>query len=212
MTQTPAPASEQHAQADASVSEPGGGVPPTPRRPLPGRLAYIVTSGVAGIWLLLDQATKVIAVQTLSGRGAVDAGLGGLVEWQLVRNVNAAFNIPGFTGMFVLVSIVVIALVVRALRRTDRLALAFAYGLVAGGALGNLVDRVFREPGFPNGAVVDFIKIGWWPTFNIADTGIVTGAVLIVILLFLVDREERAREEARSQHQSVRPDTSGPQG
>lgn len=179
------------------------------RRPLPGRLAYVVAGGTAAIWYLLDQATKVLAVKTLEGRGTVDAGLGGLLEWQLVRNPNAAFGIPGFTGMFVIVSVIVLVLVVRALPRTDRLLLAFAYGLVAGGALGNLTDRVLRAPGFPDGAVVDFIKIGWWPTFNIADAGIVTGAALIVLLLLLADREERAREHVRSSHRSVRPETTG---
>ena len=175
-------------------------------------MVYAVTGGVAAIWVLLDQATKVLAVATLQGRGAVDAGLGGLVEWHLVRNTDAAFNIPAFTGMFVLVSIVVFGIVLRALPRTDRLSLAFAYGLVSGGALGNLADRLFREPGFPNGGVVDFISIGWWPKFNLADAGIVVGALLILLLMFLVEREERAREEARASTASVRPDTAGPRG
>jgi signal peptidase II len=182
------------------------------RRALPGHLVYHVCAGVTVIWLLLDQATKVLAVETLQGRGVVDAGLGGLLEWELVRNTNAAFNIPGFTGMFVIVSIVVIIVVSRALPRTDRLSLAFAYGLVTGGALGNLVDRLFREPGFPDGGVIDFIKIGWWPKFNLADSGIVVGAILIVALMFLVDREERARERAREGRASVRPDATGPRG
>ncbi len=186
--------------------------PAAPRRALPGRLVYAVTAGVAAIWVLLDQATKVLAVETLQGRGPVDAGLGGLVEWHLVRNTDAAFNIPAFSGMFVLVSVIVFAIVLRALPRTDRLSLAFAYGLVTGGAFGNLLDRLFREPGFPNGGVVDFISIGWWPKFNIADTGIVVGAVLILLLMFLVDREERARQDARTRTASVRPDTAGPRG
>lgn len=182
------------------------------RRALPGRLVYAVCAGVTLIWFLLDQATKVIAVETLQGRGVVDAGLGGLLEWQLIRNTNAAFGIPGFTGMFVLVSLVVVVVVARALPRTDRLSLAFAYGLVTGGALGNLADRLFRAPGFPDGGVVDFIKIGWWPKFNLADIGIVVGAGLIVLLMFLVDRDERALEEAKGSTSSVRPDATGPRG
>jgi signal peptidase II len=181
------------------------------RRALPGRLVYAVTAGVALMWLLLDQATKVIAVETLQGRGIVGSPIP-FVEWELVRNTNAAFNIPGFTGMFVLVSIVVVLVVAKALPRTDRLSLAFAYGLVTGGAMGNLMDRLFREPGFPDGGVVDFIRIGWWPKFNIADTGIVVGAALIVLLMFLVDRDERALEEARTANASIRPDATGPRG
>ncbi len=186
--------------------------PPLPRRALPGRLVYAVCIGVTLIWLALDQATKVLAVATLEGRGVVDAGLGGLLEWQLVRNTDAAFGIPGFTGMFVLVSVVVLAVVARALPRTDRLSLAAAYGLVTGGALGNLTDRLLRHPGFPDGGVVDFIKVGWWPKFNLADVGIVVGAALIVALMFLVDREERAAAEAMASRESVRPGTTGPRG
>jgi signal peptidase II len=185
-------------------------VEPAPRRrPLPGRLVVLVCVGTAAIWVLLDQATKVLAVELLSGRGVVDAGVGGWLEWNLVRNPNAAFGIPGFPGMFILVTLVVLVLIARTLPRTDRLALGFAYGLVAGGAIGNALDRVFRPPGFPDGAVVDFIKVGWWPTFNVADSGIVTGAVLIVVLLLLVDREERQREQARRGHRSVRPPFTG---
>lgn len=189
--------------------------PPPPvrsRRARPGRLVYLTTLGVAAIWCLLDQATKVIAVELLQGRGVVDAGLGGVLEWQLVRNPNAAFGIPGFSGMFVVIAVLVVVLVARALPRTDRLSLAFAYGLVTGGVLGNIGDRLFRTPGFPDGAVVDFIKIGWWPRFNLADTGIVVGALLIVLLLGRIDREERMAAQARAAHRSVRPRESRPQG
>ena len=186
-----------------------GPAPDARRRPLPGRLVYVVCIGTAAIWLLLDQATKVLAVETLTDRGTVDAGVGGWLQWNLVRNPDAAFGIPGFPGMFLIVTVVVLVLIGRALRHTDRLALAFAYGLVAGGALGNAVDRMLREPGFPAGAVVDFIKVGWWPTFNVADAGITTGAVLIVLLLLLADREERQRAEIRRRHRSVRPESTG---
>jgi signal peptidase II len=180
------------------------------RRPLPGRLVYAVTAGVAAIWLILDQATKVLAVETLQGRGVVDAGLGGVLEWELVRNPHAAFGIPGFSGMFLLVTFVVVVVVLRMLPRTDRLSLAFAYGLVTGGALGNFVDRILRWPGFPDGAVVDFVRIGWWPKFNVADVGITVGAGLILLLAFLSDREERARETAAAQRSSVRPGPGNP--
>ncbi|CAN5290570.1 signal peptidase II [soil metagenome] len=185
---------------------------PTRRRALPGRLVYVVWADVAAIWFVLDQATKVLAVDLLTGRGVIDAGLGGALEWELVRNTNAAFGIPGFSGMFVIVSVLVLALVVRALPRTDRLSLAFAYGLVSGGALGNLMDRLFREPGFPNGGVIDFVKVGWWPKFNLADSAIVVGALLIAVLMFVVEREEAAASQARERSRSVRPGTTGPRG
>lgn len=191
----------------------GAAAPAVPaRRPLPGRLRYVVFGGTAAILALLDQATKVLAVEVLTRRGTVDVGSDGTLAWELVRNTNAAFGIPGFTGMFLLVTVIVLVLIAKALPRTDRLWLTFAYGLVAGGALGNSVDRVARVPGFPGGGVVDFIKIGWWPNFNLADSGIVIGAVLIALLLWLVDREERAVERAREQAVSVRPGGTGPQG
>lgn len=172
------------------------------RRALPGRTRYSLCIGVAVIWLLLDQATKVLALKTLAFGQPVDSWLP-LVEWQLVTNPNAAFGIPGFTGMFVLVTILVLVLIGRALPRTDRLSLAFAYGLVSGGALGNAFDRLFRANGFPDGEVVDFISLGFWPTFNIADVGIVVGAALVVVLLLRSETEDHERAGGGSQ--SVRP-------
>lgn len=195
-----------------STTPPPAPPPTAGRRPLPGRLTYIVWAGAASILFLLDQATKVIAVETLTGRSVVDAGLGGLLEWELVRNPNAAFGIPGFSGMFVVVSVVVVGLVLRALPKADRLSLGFAYGLLTAGAIGNLMDRLFRAPGFPDGAVVDFIKVGWWPKFNIADSSIVVGALLVAVLLFVAEREHTELAERRETHRSVRPTTTGPRG
>ena len=182
--------------------------PPTERsRPaLPGRLVYATTIGIASIWVLLDQATKALAVQSLPATGVVGADLG-IVDLRLVRNPGGAFGIPGFPGLFLIVTLLVIILVARALPRTERLLLAAAYGLVTGGAVGNLVDRLVREPGFPSGHVIDFIDLGWWPVFNLADVGIVLGAAAIAILLTIVDREERAAEKERAAHRSVRPET-----
>lgn len=178
---------------------------PRERRPeLPRRLVYVTTLGVAAIWLLLDQATKVLALAHLPTAGAVGAELGP-IDLRIVRNPGGAFGIPGFPGLFLIVTLLVILLVVRALPRTDRLSLAAVYGLVSGGALGNVTDRLTREPGFPSGHVVDFIDLGWWPVFNVADVGIVVGAVGIAVLLTIVDREERADAAARATHQSVRP-------
>ena len=70
---------------------------------------------------------------------------------------------------------------VRTVRRTRDTLLVVALSLVLGGALGNLIDRVFRSPGFLPGAVVDFVHIGSFPTFNVADTAITIGAILVVV-------------------------------
>jgi signal peptidase II len=178
------------------------------RRALPGRLVTTVTVGVAAIWLLLDQGTKALAEAALPPPPArINLGV---LDLRLVYNEGAAFGIPGFPGLFIGVAVLVIILVARALPRTDRLSLAVAYGLVIGGALGNVTDRIFRPPYFPGGAVVDFIDLRWWPVFNVADIGIVVGAGMIAVLLTLVEREERAYERRRAEHRSVRPDRAQP--
>lgn len=174
-------------------------------RPLPDNLRYALCAIVAGIVLVLDQATKLLAVTTLDG--PIDSWLP-LVEWQLVRNDGAALGIPGFTGMFLIVTVIVLVLIARALPRADRLSMAVAYGLVVGGALGNAGDRLFR----PRGAVVDFIDIGFWPTFNLADTGIVLGAGLIVVLVLRAEREARHGTQADAGRESVRPASGSPHG
>ena len=166
----------------------------------------MVAIGVAGIVAVLDQATKVLAVEFLSDR-TIEWGLVGL---RLVRNPNAAFGIPGLPGMFLLIAVTVAVLIARMLYRTDRLWLAFAYGLVLGGAIGNALDRAFRPPGFPEGAVVDFVAVGRFPVFNVADSAITVGAVLLLVLLLRRDREQARVEAARGGRQSVRPDTSSP--
>lgn len=180
--------------------------PPARRHPLPGRLVWVVAVGVAGIVAVLDQATKVLAVEHLAGRVI---GLAGPVELRLLRNPNAAFGIPGFDGMYLLVTVLVLVLVARLLVSTDRLWLAFSYGLVVGGAVGNAVDRAFRDPGFPGGAVIDFVAVGWFPVFNLADSAITVGVVLLLGLLMLRDREEAAAARG-AEPESVRPDTAPP--
>jgi signal peptidase II len=147
----------------------------------PARRVVTVFGLVAAAWLALDQITKAVAVRWFAD--PVDLGFASLV---LVRNENAAFGIPGFPGLFLIAMTVLIVLVVRALPRVTTLPVAGAYGLVVGGALGNAVDRVVREPGFPGGAVIDWIHLGpWFPwTFNLADSAITVGATFLVVLLW----------------------------
>jgi len=176
-----------------------------PRRALPGRLVWVVWAAVAVAVLVCDQATKAIAVAELSDR-VIDLGV---MDLRLVRNPNAAFGIPGFSGMFPIVAIVVVTMIVRTLPDTDRLSLAAGYGLLTGGALGNAIDRIARHPGLPNGHVVDFFDLRWFPVFNIADSAIVCGAIALGLLLMLAEREERRLAEA-PRRRSVRPETSTP--
>lgn len=178
------------------------------RRARSPRVVSAVFGVVAALWVVADQVLKAIAIREWGPR-PVDLGWVELVD---VRNVNAAFGIPGFPGLFLMVTVVVLVLVVRALPRTDRVLLGVAYGLVVGGAVGNAIDRVIRPPFFPAGAVVDWIDLGWWPVFNLADSGIVVGAGLIAVLLSRVDREERQAAAARQPQVSVRPDPQVPTG
>lgn len=182
---------------------------PAPRRSHPGWLIPTTTVLVGLIWLLLDQASKVLVVHTLEDSGRIIPL--GFMDINVIRNSGGAFGIPGFPGLFVIVTVIVLFLVIRALPRTDRLSLAAAYGIVCGGAVGNVMDRLFRYPGFPSGAVVDFFDLRWFPVFNIADIGIVSGAFLIALLMTLIEREEkRAQEAAAAGENSVRPDTTTP--
>jgi len=181
--------------------------PSLPRRRVasPRRVSGLFFATVLA-WVALDQVTKQIATAVFA-TSPVDLGFVRLVD---VRNQNAAFGIPGFPGLFIGVTVLVVALVLRALPRIDRPALGVAYGLVVGGALGNVLDRLFRAPGFPGGAVVDFIDLGWFPVFNLADSGITVGAVFLALLLTQLDREERVAERERARHRSVRPDPQSP--
>jgi signal peptidase II len=161
-----------------------------PPRARQRRAMYVLWAMVAVGWLVLDQVTKALAVARLENRGAIDLGV---LDLRVIRNPGGAFGIPGFfPGLFVIVTVIVVVLVVRALPQTDRRLLLFAYGLVVGGALGNVIDRIVRDPGFPSGHVVDFIDLRWWPVFNVADIGICVGAGLIALLLGKVERERGA--------------------
>lgn len=165
----------------------------------------MVWGAIALAVVVIDQATKALAVLELSDR-TIDLGI---MDLRLVRNPNAAFDIPGFPGMFLLVAVVVVTMIVRTLPTTDRLSLAAGYGLLTGGAVGNAIDRVARDPGFPAGHVVDFFDLRWYPVFNIADSAIVCGAIAMAVLLLLVERDER-RQAAAPRRRSVRPDTGTP--
>ena len=183
-------------------------------RPAPARLVWAVALGLAAIVLVLDQATKALAVAVLSER-TIDLGV---MDLRLVRNLNAAFSLPVgiFPGFYLVVTAVVAVVVLRALPQTDRLSVAAAFGMVLGGSLGNAVDRATRAPGFPDGAVVDFFDLRWFPVFNIADSAIVCGAALLALLLTLIDREQRAASSLAAADDGRRrgagPGGAGPDG
>ncbi len=106
------------------------------------------------------------------------------LRFNLTRNTGAAFSMAGGRGALVgLAALVVVGVVVwQGAGVSDRLG-AVAVGLVLGGALGNLIDRALRSGGgFLGGGVVDFIDFQWWPVFNVADSCVVVGAILLVFV------------------------------
>jgi signal peptidase II len=128
------------------------------------------------IWLL-DFATKVWALTSLSSEPRKI--IGNFLQFTLVHNSGAAFNFAtGFAIAFSLLALaVVIAVIYFAPKITSR-GWQISIGLLLGGVLGNLTDRIFREPSFLNGHVIDWIQIPHWPVFNIADSAICIAAVI----------------------------------
>ncbi|WP_239004142.1 signal peptidase II [Nocardia panacis] len=137
---------------------------------------------VAVVLLGLDLLTKSIIVAQLTPGHPVRV-IGDVVRLTLVRNAGAAFSMAtGMTWLLTLIATSVVVGVIRIARRLRSVWWAVGLGMVLGGALGNLVDRFFRAPGPMLGHVVDFISVGWWPVFNVADSSVVCGAILLVAL------------------------------
>jgi signal peptidase II len=167
------------------VPNDAGSAPGGQRRPL--RLA----AGIVFAIVALDQLTKLWATRELAD-GPV-AIVGDTVDLRLARNTGGAFSLfQTFTPLLAVVAGIVTYFLIRTVRRTHDVLLVVALSLVLGGAVGNLLDRVFRSPGFLRGAVVDFVHVGPWPTFNVADSAITIGAVLVVIWSIRSSVRERA--------------------
>jgi signal peptidase II len=168
------------AQSTAAV---GPGRPARPVRPgLAVGLAVIALCVVAA-----DQYTKYLAVRDLTENVPVTV-ISGWLQWRLFRNPGAAFSLAtGTTWIFTIIATVVSVVIVRVARQLGSRWWAVALGLLLGGAVGNLVDRLARSPGFARGHVVDFIEYLKFPfidfpIFNVADSAITTAAVLIALL------------------------------
>jgi signal peptidase II len=137
---------------------------------------------VAAVVLVLDLLTKYLVVEHLEHHRAIRL-LGGALLIDVSRNSGAAFSFAeGATILFTAVAVAVVVVIVRTARRLGSTGWAISLGLLLGGATGNLVDRIFRAPGPGRGAVVDFIDFRVWPVFNLADSAIVVGGLLAVLL------------------------------
>jgi signal peptidase II len=128
------------------------------------------------IWLF-DFATKQWAISAFDFQPR--KVLGDFLSFTLVRNPGAAFSFAtGFSILFALLALAVVIAVTYYAKRITSTGWQVTAGLLLGGVLGNLTDRIFREPGFLSGHVIDWIQIPYWPVFNVADVAIVTAAAI----------------------------------
>jgi signal peptidase II len=163
----------------------------TQERPRDRAPRIVLFAIVAVVVLVLDVVTKVLVVANLPETHRPKRVLGGVIYLDQTRNSGAAFSLgTGFTIILTAIALAVVVVIVRTASRMRSTGWALALGLVLGGALGNLTDRIFRSPGVGRGHVVDWISAFGpngvhWPIFNIADSAIVCGAVLAAILALL---------------------------
>ncbi len=146
---------------------------------------FWIAVAVAVIVVLADQLTKVWAIENLQD-GKVIPFIGDFIRFWLVYNPGAAFSIgENFTWIFAIVAAVVVVGIIVFAWKVRSTPWTIVLGLILGGAMTHLGDRLFREPGFARGHVVDFIAYGNWFVGNVADIVIVVGAALAVLFTLL---------------------------
>ena len=161
-------------------------------------------AAIAATVVVLDLVSKIIIVATVQPNQPVRL-LGGLVYLSLIRNPGAAFSLAtGMTWLLALVAIGVVVVIVRMAPRLRSTPWAVSLGLVLGGAIGNLIDRIFRAPGFLQGHVVDFVSVfgpnaEYFPVFNVADSAITIGGISLVVTALLgIDFDGTSTRKAKS--------------
>ncbi|MBV2356953.1 signal peptidase II [Streptomyces sp. J2-1] len=149
-----------------------------------GRRTVPLLLAVAALAYAIDLGSKVLVVERLEHRPPVRL-IGTWLELDVIRNPGAAFSMGAATTVvFTVIAVAVVAVIARLARKLYSTPWAIALGLLLGGALGNLTDRLFRTPGAARGAVVDFIAVRNFSVMNLADWAITFGGVLIVALTF----------------------------
>jgi signal peptidase II len=178
-----------------------------------GITALLILVGVAVTVYGVDQVSKQFVVTTLA-EGEVVPVLGNVLQWQFVRNPGAAFSIAsGMTWIFTILAAGVITFIIWFARRIRSIAWALVFGLLLGGVLGNLTDRLLREPGFGVGHVIDFISTPWLipAIYNVADIAIVSSMVLFMILTIRgvgLDGSRPSRDDRGPAAESAASDSS----
>ncbi|GAA1513007.1 signal peptidase II [Kribbella lupini] len=168
------PATPEQVDAEAVGTE------AAPAKPRSWRLTAVFA--VVGLLILgLDQLTKMLALQHLTPGEPVNV-IGELLKFNLIRNPGAAFSLGSdFTPVISAIQIAVAVGVIWLSRRLGSAGWAVAFGLLFGGAVGNITDRIFREPSPFHGHVVDFLQTPHWAIFNVADMAVTSAAILLVI-------------------------------
>ncbi|MFD6496578.1 signal peptidase II [Streptomyces sp. NPDC059944] len=167
-------------QAPSGDSAPASATDERPK----GRRKIAVLFTVAVLAYALDLISKMIVVAKLEHHDSIEI-IGDWLKFEAIRNAGAAFGFgEAFTIIFTVIAAAVIVVIARLARKLYSVPWAIALGLLLGGALGNLTDRIFRSPGVFEGAVVDFIAPKHFAVFNLADSAIVCGGILIVLLSF----------------------------
>jgi signal peptidase II len=175
---------------ESEAAQPVGGAAVGPRS---WRLSLLF--GAVGLLVLgLDQLTKALALHYLDPGEPVNV-IGSLLKFNLIRNSGAAFSLgAGYTPVISVIQITVAVVVVWYSRRLGSTGWAVAFGFLFGGAVGNIVDRIFREPSPFHGHVVDFLQTPHWAIFNVADMAVTSAAILLVIQTLRGVRLDGSRE------------------
>jgi len=193
-----------------TTPDPDAAARPHEAAPRVSRRLALLCALLAALVLAADQATKVWALANLE-QGQWRPLLGEAIQLTLVFNPGAALSFgTGMTWLLTLVAVGVTVVVVRSARKLGSRGWTLAFGLLLGGALGNLYDRFFRDPGFARGHVVDFIDWFGWFVGNVADIAIVVAAGLIMLLSILGIRLDGSREHAHASPEPSHDEAPGP--
>lgn len=171
----------------------GPSAQPRSRRPS-RRLLFVYSCAIAALTIAVDVISKQLALHFLDTENRIPV-LGDLFGLQLAFNTGAAFSIGAqLTPFITLLGIVASVLLIRAALRTKYRIYAASIGLILGGALGNLADRIFAPPGFGSGAVTDFLAYGHLFIGNLADVAIGAGVVLYALGAWRLHAASRVRD------------------
>jgi signal peptidase II len=174
--------------------------------------SVLALTATALLGIGLDQGTKALVTTTAEGKPPLHV-IGKVLTIDVSRNAGAAFSFaPAATVLFTCLAVATVVVIVTKISRLRSVAWAITLGLVLAGAVGNLSDRLVRAPGFGRGAVVDFIDLQHFATFNVADSCLTCGAVLAVLLSLRgvpMTRETRSSAEPDGLRQGASNSTDG---